>query len=99
MWLRHLCSRGLALASVLLAVVSAVHGHAQVAPGGARTGAGGMVFDFLEHDYNAEGKLAGHCMPGGTPLNATTCTKGEIKVNWGETALQWFIDHPKRQGD
>jgi pimeloyl-ACP methyl ester carboxylesterase len=63
------------------------------------TGMGGMVFDFLEHDYSAEGKLAGHCMPGGTPPNATTCTKGEIKVNWGETALQWFIDHPKRQGN
>jgi pimeloyl-ACP methyl ester carboxylesterase len=60
------------------------------------TGEGGMVFDFLEHDYSAEGRGAGHCMPGGTPPNASTCTKGDIKFSWGETALQWFIDHPKR---
>lgn len=58
------------------------------------TGPGGMVFDFLEHDYSAEGRLGGHCIPGGAAR--TTCTKGEIAINWGETALQWFLDHPKR---
>jgi len=29
------------------------------------TGAGGMAFDFLEHDYSAAGTGSGHCMPGG----------------------------------
>jgi hypothetical protein len=61
------------------------------------TGPGGMVLEFLEHDYAADGdRLGGHCMPGGAEPTATTCTKGEIAVNWGETALQWFLDHPKR---
>jgi hypothetical protein len=58
------------------------------------TGTGGMVLDFLEHDYSSEGRLGGHCMPGGSAR--TTCTKGVIAVHWGETALQWFVDHPKR---
>ncbi len=28
--------------------------------------------------------------------NATTCTDGEIALDWGPSALQWFIDHPRR---
>lgn len=65
----------------------------------------GLDFDFIEHDYGGQPVLAGHCVPGGTDipgapnnfvLNATTCTTGDdIKLNWGKTALQWFLDHPK----
>jgi pimeloyl-ACP methyl ester carboxylesterase len=63
-----------------------------------------MLLDFIEHDYGGQALLGGHCIPGGTDIegapnnfiaNATTCTTGEIKLNWGEVALQWFIDHPK----
>lgn len=54
-----------------------------------------MTFDFIEHDYSAEGQLAGHCMPGGLKPTRTTCTDGAIRLNWGEIALQWFLDHPK----
>ncbi|MDD9947457.1 MAG: hypothetical protein OXU20_40835, partial [Myxococcales bacterium] len=64
----------------------------------------GMVLDYLEHDYGGQAVLGGHCLPGGDDipgapnnfgLNATTCTTGDITVNWGEEALQWFLDHPK----
>lgn len=69
------------------------------------TGANDMVLDFIEHDYGGQAALDGHCVPGGTDLagsennfgaNATTCSTGEIKIKWGEVALQWFIDHPKK---
>ena len=68
------------------------------------TGEGGMVLDFIEHDYGGQALLDGHCIPGGTDLaggpnnfgaNATTCSTGENQLHWGEVALQWFIDHPK----
>ena len=64
----------------------------------------GLDFDYIEHDYGGQPVLAGHCVPGGIDrmgapnnfgLNATTCTTGEIKLHWGKTALQWFLDHPK----
>lgn len=64
----------------------------------------GMVLDYLEHDYGGQALLEGHCIPGGDDidgsannfgLNATTCTTGDINVNWGEVALQWFLDHPR----
>jgi poly(3-hydroxybutyrate) depolymerase len=64
----------------------------------------GMVLDYIEHDYGGQAVLDGHCIPGGTDVagadnnfgvNATTCTEGEIGLNWGETALQWFLAHPK----
>lgn len=69
------------------------------------TGSGGMVLDYIEHDYGGQALLDGHCIPGGIDvsgaannfgLNATTCTTGDIQLNWGPTVLQWFIDHPKR---
>jgi pimeloyl-ACP methyl ester carboxylesterase len=69
------------------------------------TGADNMVLDFIEHDYGGQAVLDGHCVPGGTDLagsennlgaNATTCSTGDIKIKWGEVALQWFIDHPKK---
>jgi hypothetical protein len=68
-------------------------------------GEGGMVLDFLEHDYGGQAFLDGHCVPGGIDVmgapnnfgaNATTCTDGENPLPWGEVALQWFLDHPKR---
>lgn len=64
----------------------------------------GLDFDYIEHDYGGQPVLAGHCVPGGIDkmgapnnfgLNATTCTTGDIKLHWGKTALQWFLDHPK----
>ena len=67
-------------------------------------GAGGMLLDSIEHDYGGQAVLDGHCIPGGTDvsgsannfgLNATTCTTGDIKLNWGPTVLQFFLDHPK----
>jgi predicted esterase len=70
------------------------------------TGANNMVFDYIEHDYGGQAALDGHCVPGGTDLagapnnfglNATTCSTGDIKLKWGEVALQWFIDHPKKR--
>jgi pimeloyl-ACP methyl ester carboxylesterase len=68
-------------------------------------GADGMRLDYIEHDYGGQQVLDGHCIPGGSDvagaannfgLNATTCTDGEIALNWGETVLQWFLQHPKR---
>jgi len=60
------------------------------------TGPDRMVLDFLTHDYDAESeRLGGHCMPGGTAVEATTCTHGEIAIDWGELVLNWFINHPK----
>jgi predicted esterase len=66
----------------------------------------GMLFDYIEHDYGGQPVLDGHCIPGGVDksgsgknnysLNATTCTTGDIQINWGELALQWYIDHPKQ---
>lgn len=67
-------------------------------------GKDGMVLDSIEHDYGGQAVLGGHCIPGGTDipgsannfsLNATTCTTGDIKLNWGPTILQFFIDHPR----
>jgi hypothetical protein len=65
-----------------------------------------MVLDYIEHDYGGQPVLDGHCIPGGVDisgtgmnnfgLNATTCTTGMIAINWGELALQWFLDHPRR---
>jgi pimeloyl-ACP methyl ester carboxylesterase len=70
-------------------------------------GSGGMLFDYIEHDYGGQAVLDGHCIPGGVDtadmqpddllggINATTCTTGDIQINWGQLALQWYIDHPK----
>jgi pimeloyl-ACP methyl ester carboxylesterase len=64
----------------------------------------GMLLDSIEHDYGGQAVLGGHCIPGGTDipgaannfsLNATTCTTGDIKLDWGPTVLQFFIDHPR----
>ncbi|HEX6240037.1 MAG TPA: hypothetical protein VFZ61_04060 [Polyangiales bacterium] len=69
------------------------------------TGPEGMELDYIVHDYGGQAVLGGHCIPGGSDipgsannfvLNATTCTTGEIKLHWGETALEYFLAHPKR---
>jgi len=57
------------------------------------TGDGGMVLDFLEHDYS--GVVAGHCIPGPTPDAIYGCTSGDVTLDWGKTILEWFIEHPK----
>ncbi len=65
----------------------------------------GMDLEYIVHQYGGQAVLAGHCMPGGIDiegaahnfgLNATTCTTGAPYLPWGDTVLQWFIDHPKR---
>lgn len=69
------------------------------------TGADGMELEYLVHDYGGQFALDGHCVPGGTDVsgspnnigvNACTCTTGDIKINWGPTALKYLMDHPKR---
>jgi hypothetical protein len=57
------------------------------------TGSGGMVFDFLTHDYS--GAVGGHCIPGPTPDLIYGCTSGGVALDWGQTVLDWFIEHPK----
>jgi predicted esterase len=68
------------------------------------TGAGGMDLEYIVHSYGGQAVLAGHCIPGGIDIqgapnnfgfNATTCTTGAPYLPWGDTVLQWFIDHPK----
>jgi hypothetical protein len=59
------------------------------------TGAGGMVLDFMTHDLAAEGRLAGHCIPGGRVVNATTCAPAGSNLHYGKLALDWYIAHPK----
>lgn len=68
------------------------------------SGAGGMELGYIVHEYGGQAVLAGHCIPGGIDvagapnnlgLNATTCTTGAPYLPWGDTVLQWFIDHPK----
>lgn len=65
----------------------------------------GVDLDYIEHTYGGQAVLAGHCIPGGRDLegapnnfglNATTCSTGENFLPWGETVLQWFIDHPRQ---
>lgn len=57
------------------------------------TGADGMVFDFLEHDYT-NWLLAGHCIPSDAG-GLFGCDSGGNTLKWGPVVLQWFIDHPK----
>jgi hypothetical protein len=59
-------------------------------------GKDGMVFDFLQHDYSAAARLAGHCIPGGSKTSGFACTIGNPAFHFGKVALQWFIEHPKR---
>lgn len=64
----------------------------------------GMALEYLEHDYGGQAVLDGHCIPGGTDIagsannlgvNATTCTTGDININWGEIAVDWFLANEK----
>lgn len=59
-------------------------------------GDNGMAFDFVTHNYAAEGRLAGHCMPGGKVVNATTCATEDNGLHWGRISLDWFQNHPRR---
>jgi hypothetical protein len=58
------------------------------------TGADGMVFDFLEHEYT-NFLLAGHCIPSDAG-GLFGCESGGSTLKWGPVVLQWFIDHPQR---
>jgi hypothetical protein len=57
------------------------------------TGAEGMVFDFLEHEYT-NFLLQGHCIPSDAG-GLFGCDSGGSTLKWGPVVLQWFIDHPK----
>jgi poly(3-hydroxybutyrate) depolymerase len=57
------------------------------------TGAEGMMFDFLEHNYTNT-LLAGHCIPGGVG-GLFGCDSGGSTLKWGPVVLQWFIEHPQ----
>jgi polyhydroxybutyrate depolymerase len=73
-------------------------------------GESGVVFEFVEHGYRAQGDLLtatqvdGHCVPGGTQLSPwpeTLCPvylscDGEPAYRWGEEVIDFFIRHPKR---
>jgi polyhydroxybutyrate depolymerase len=73
-------------------------------------GESGVVFEFVEHGYRAQGDLLtatqvdGHCVPGGTQLSPwpeTFCPvylscDGEPAYRWGEEVIDFFIRHPKR---
>jgi poly(3-hydroxybutyrate) depolymerase len=60
------------------------------------------TFETIDHDYQASSPiLAGHCIPGsqddgGAPgqLMSYGCV-GPNAVSWGETVMQFFIDHPR----
>jgi len=51
----------------------------------------GTVFEFLEHDWT-RGLPGGHCYPGA--LGQVGCGT-DTPVNYGEAALQFYIDNPK----
>jgi polyhydroxybutyrate depolymerase len=73
-------------------------------------GESGVVFEFVEHGYRAQGDLLtatqvdGHCVPGGTQLSPwpeTFCPvylscDGEPAYRWGEEVIDFFIRHPRR---
>ena len=61
------------------------------------------VFEFVEHDWECSlGTLRGHCFPGSDgPLGCAeqlgdggAAFGAEHQFHWGETALQFFVDHP-----
>jgi poly(3-hydroxybutyrate) depolymerase len=48
-------------------------------------------FEFLEHDWSG-GILDGHCYPGAT---GTVGCGDDTAIDYGETALAFYVDHPK----
>jgi pimeloyl-ACP methyl ester carboxylesterase len=70
-------------------------------------GSDGMALDYLEHHYAGQALLDGDCVPGGVDvpspgtnnfgLNASTCLVGDIRIKYGDLALQWYLDHPRTQ--
>lgn len=62
------------------------------------TNAAGTVFEFFQHDYEAESNLYnGHCIPGGLlsgGLMGFACVESGTP-NWPQQVIQFFIDHPR----
>ncbi len=71
------------------------------------TNADGNVFEFIQHDWECQislGTLAlkGHCFPGvdDAGLGCAALPDGGVvasashQMNWGETVLRFFLDHP-----
>jgi poly(3-hydroxybutyrate) depolymerase len=57
------------------------------------TDGNGMVFDYLEHDLSSL-ILQGHCIPGPAGDAIFGCAGGNL--DWGQTVLEFFIEHPRR---
>jgi len=57
----------------------------------------GTVFEFVQHEWECDWTLAdmplrGHCFPGSPSLLG--CGEDNA-LHWGETVMQFFVDHPK----
>jgi poly(3-hydroxybutyrate) depolymerase len=69
------------------------------------TGPSGMTYERIAHDYETDptswlAQNRGHCVPGSTAAtgdawDALAC-KGPCGFSYGEAAMQFFIDHPRR---
>ncbi|MCG3172052.1 MAG: hypothetical protein GMKNLPBB_00197 [Myxococcota bacterium] len=59
---------------------------------------GGNVFEFFQHDYQAESSLyKGHCIPGGPKsggIYGFACVEKGVP-NWPEKVFEFFIRHPR----
>jgi hypothetical protein len=54
----------------------------------------GTVFEFIGHEYTSDSSLLeGHCYPGS---DANYGCGSDNAFHWGESAMQFFIDHPKQ---
>ncbi len=58
----------------------------------------GTVFEFVQHDWETDfalgmTPLAGHCFPGSDEFLGCGASN---PFNWGETVLQFYMDHPRQ---
>ncbi len=63
------------------------------------TNEGENHFEFIEHDYESDARLnailGGHCYPGSRSGGGLACEQ-DAAFHWGEAAMQFFLDHPKK---
>lgn len=62
------------------------------------TNSNGTIFEFFQHDYQAESNMYnGHCIPGGLlsgGLTGFACVESGTP-NWPQMVIQFFMDHPR----